>query len=368
MGCLAPGGRGRTSRSVGSTIGGRTTMMPVPTDHRVDQMLRSPQGQEFIFSLIHSMSDMDLDGLGHPEAKERIRTAVAAQGPLPDGPVDYLAALACATFWFGFSGNDEWLWPLLTAARQELCPVAEAVVTAVARYGWWDPVQRSDQRLLVWDDHDERRGETVEDVVRAGVERACRENDEGLARSRPRLRPGRRRGARWWSAPDFAPLTWTTGAVEPLPTTALLGFVDTHQPFEPTGASVLSVKVEDEARVYEVADPEDWQRLVERFPMDVTGTHDGEWRDWGNVAGPWTLPDWSEVMKDFDGVHMTVGGFVTSCGLALPVGKTFTMLTGWIPDATLWLHDVTVDRQVLGRWYGTPTTDVAEVMAGWTAG
>ena len=164
-------------------------MTPVPTDHRVDQMLRSPQGQEFIFSLIHSISDMDLDGLGHPEAKERIRAAVAAQGPLPDGPVDYLAALARATFWFGFSGNDEWLWPLLTAARQELCPVAEAVVTAVSRYGWWDPVQRSDQRLLIWDDHDELRGETVEDVVRAGVERARRENDEGPARSRPACDP-----------------------------------------------------------------------------------------------------------------------------------------------------------------------------------
>ncbi len=343
-------------------------MTPVPTDHRVDQMLRSPQGQEFIFSLIHSVSDMDLDGLGRPEAKARIRAAVGAQGPLPDGPVDYLAALARATFGFGFSGNDESLWALLTAARQELRPVAEAIVTAASRYGWWDPVQRSDQRLLIWDDHDELRGEAVEDAVRAGVERARRENDEGLARGRPRLPPGHRRGAHWWSAPDFAPLTWTTGAVAPLPTTALLGFVDTHRPFEPTGASVLSVKVEDEARVYEVADPEDWRRLVERFPMDVTGTHDGEWRYWGSVTGPWTLPDWSEVMEHFDGVHVTVGGFVNSCGLALAVGNTFTMLGGWIPDATLWLHDVTIDRQVLGRWYGTPTTDAAEVMAGWTAG
>ena len=55
-------------------------------------------------------------------------------------------------------------------------------------------------------------------------------------------------------------------------------------------------------------------------------------------------------------------------GAAPGVGKTFTMLGGWIPDATLWLHDVSIDRRVLGRWYGTPTTDVAEVMAGWTAG
>jgi hypothetical protein len=208
----------------------------------------------------------------------------------------------------------------------------------------------------------------VEDAVRAGVERARSENDEGLARSRPDLPPGSRRGARWWSAPDFAPLTWTTGAVPPLPTTALLSFIDTHQPFEPTGARVLSVKIKDDARVYEVAGPEDWRQLVECFPMDVTGTHDGEWRYWGGAVGPWTLPDWSQVAEHFDGIHVTIGGFVTSCGLAIPVGKTFTMLGGWIPDATLWLKDVTIDRQVLGRWCGTPTTDVAEVMAGWTAG
>ena len=187
-------------------------------------------------------------------------------------------------------------------------------------------------------------------------------------RRRPSSGWNRRNHSNGWRRAQAAGCGGCVSAVPPLPTTALLGFIDTHQPFEPTGASVLSVTVEDEARVYEVAVPDDWRRLVERFPIDVTGTHDGEWRSWGGVTGPWVLPNWSEVMKHFYGVHVTVGGFVSSCGLALPVEGGFTMLAGWIPDATLWLHDVTIDRQVLGRWYGTPTTDVAEVMAGWTAG
>jgi hypothetical protein len=59
-------------------------------------------------------------------------------------------------------------------------------------------------------------------------------------------------------------------------------------------------------------------------------------------------------MDHFDGVHVTIGGYVSACGLALPVGDGFTMLAGWVPDATLWLHDVTTSRRNLGRWLGVP--------------
>ncbi|MDA8269630.1 MAG: hypothetical protein M0013_14910 [Actinomycetota bacterium] len=201
--------------------------------------------------------------------------------------------------------------------------------------------------------------------MRETVDRERQANEDGLRRQRPRERSGVRIGATWWSAPGFAPLTWTTGAVPPLPTTALLGFIDTYQPFRVTGARIFSVDINPSARVYEIAEPEDWRRLVERFPEDATGTHDGEWRDWGGVAGPWVLPNWHEVMAHYDGVHVAVGGYVASCGLALPVGDAYTLLAGWIPDATLWLHDVVIARRLLGRWHGQPTTDIAEVIAAW---
>jgi hypothetical protein len=35
--------------------------------------------------------------------------------------------------------------------------------------------------------------------------------------------------------------------------------------------------------------------------MDATGTHDGEWRCWGGVRGPWLLPDWEKVARDSAG-------------------------------------------------------------------
>jgi len=30
------------------------------------------------------------------------------------------------------------------------------------------------------------------------------------------------------------------------------------------------------------------------------------------------------------------------------------MLTGWIPDATIWLRDVATGDHCLSRWYGDP--------------
>jgi len=99
----------------------------------------------------------------------------------------------------------------------------------------------------------------------------------------------------------------------------------------------------------------------------VTGTHDGEWRYWGGVAGPWYLPDWERIMAHYDGAHITIGGYVSSCGLALAVGDGFTMLSGWIPDATLWRHDVAARRTRLGQWYGNPLAvpHWDDVRSGW---
>ncbi|MDA8070720.1 MAG: hypothetical protein M0Z82_03775 [Actinomycetota bacterium] len=334
-------------------------------DRRIDQLLASPLGRQFALHLVDPMAELTLDGLSRDEAKRAVSSAVLAWVSLPEGPDALLAALARDTFDFGFSGEDEGLWPLSQAAREELRPVADALVAAAGPLGWWEPVDRADQRLLVWDDLPEIGEGGIDGLVHETVARERAMSEEGLRRPRPRPRPGVRIGATWWSAPGFAPLTWTTRAVPPLPTTALLGFIDTHQPFEATGARIFSLAIDPSARVYEITEPEDWRRLVQRFPEDATGTHDGEWRDWGGVTGPWLLPNWEGVMAHYDAVHVTVGGYVASCGLALPVGDAYTMLAGWIPDATLWLHDVAVARRFLGRWRGQPTPELNEIMAAW---
>lgn len=348
-------------------VGPTSTLASMVAIHRVDQLLGSPLGRVFALRLVDSKSAWSPpDRLSQSKAKRAINSAVTAWVAQAKG-VRLLTALARETFQFGFSGDDEWLWPLTQAAQEELRPVADVLVTEGELLGWWAPVDRADQRLLVWDDWPEIGDGGIEGFIREDVARARSENEEGLARPRRRHRlRGRHVGAVWWSAPRFAPLTWTTGPVPPLPTTALLGFIDTYQPLVATGAQVFSVEIDPSARVFEVTEPEDWRRLVERFPEDATGTHDGEWREWGSVTGPWVLPNWEEVMANYDGVHVTVGGYLSSCGLALHVGDAYTMLSGWIPDATLWLHDVAVGRRLLGHWHGRPTTDLTKVMAAWT--
>jgi hypothetical protein len=53
------------------------------------------------------------------------------------------------------------------------------------------------------------------------------------------------------------------------------------------------------------------------------------------------MPDWPAVAEDWDAVHLSVAGYLTTAGRALAVDEgTATVLAGWPPDATFWLADV----------------------------
>jgi hypothetical protein len=129
---------------------------------------------------------------------------------------------------------------------------------------------------------------------------------------------------------------------------------------------VWSMVIDPAARVAEITGPGGWRDLVSEFPRDVTGTHDGEWRDWGGQPGPWRLPDWPAVARRYDGVHVTTGGFLATSGLALPAAGGFTMLAGWVPGATLWLRDAAVSVTPAGTWRGDPDGgESGGLMSGW---
>jgi hypothetical protein len=314
-----------------------------------DLLLGSPLGRQFLTDLLES--GQGESGREDSRQEESGREESWRLLDLDEGGL--LAALAADTSGFGFAG-DETAPALTEPERRELRRVADELVSAPATRRWWQPVMRADQRFLEWDGSPHPEGAAIEQAVRDGMRQERAENAAGLRHPRPPERPGTIIGATWWSAPDFAQQTWTAGAVGDIPALALGHFIDTFNPFEETGATVWSVRIAERARLLEITDPAGWQALVRRFPRDVTGTHDGEWRYWGGVPGPWRLPDWEQVMEHYDGVHVTIGGYVASCGLALPVGDGYTMLAGWIPDATLWLRDVRTGTRRLGRWQGHP--------------
>lgn len=117
-----------------------------------------------------------------------------------------------------------------------------------------------------------------------------------------------------------------------------------------------------EARVWEIHRPQDWVELVESYPKVAPRGHDG-WelpglnqRDIPRelLASPnqhavrtsverVVMPDWRAVAADYDGVHLSWAGWLTSEGFVsdLPSGGV-TMLRYWHSEHTHWLKDVLV--------------------------
>ncbi|WP_059013584.1 hypothetical protein [Streptomyces specialis] len=377
--------------------------LPRPTPaEREDLLLGSPLGRQFLSgfvdialesTLFDSLGLGDVPGTatfsvgvgGRPwrvwRAKRRewdevpadeVRAAVRAAVSLGQWrrlggltEAELLNELASVSTSFGFGGGDVALWGLTGVAAEELRPVAAALARSPAASGWWEPVRRADQRRLTWTGAGTGLS-GIEDMVRRAMARERAAHREGMARRRPA--PGERNlGALWWSAPGFAENTWTTGARAGLPTIELGHFIDTFMPFGEATAVVGSLTVDERARVAEIRRPEDWRALVARFPREVTGPHDGEWRTWGDVDGPWYLPDWEALAGHFDGVHVTIGGCLAACGLVQPVRDGYTVLAGWVPDATVWVRDVATASRRLGHWHGDPQSvgDWDDVLAGW---
>jgi hypothetical protein len=316
-----------------------------------DLLLGSPQGRRFLASFL-SLRWQHVT----PQDARAVVAAAVARGEwrrlLDLDELGLLAALAGAVSGPGGGPADGAEVPALIAlAHEELRPVAEALLSAPAAHRWWEPVARADQRFLEWDEWPRLTGAAIRWAVRDSMMAARVENTRGLRWAQQHGKPAR---DCWWSVPEFAAQSMTTGGFSDLSAIALARFESAFTPVEETGATVWCLQIAPHARVLEIAGPADWQALVCAFPQDVTGTHDGEWRARSGLTGPWRLPDWEQVMEHYDGVHLTIGGYLACGGLVLPAGDGYTMLAGWIPDATIWLRDVATGHHPLGYWYGDP--------------
>ena len=129
---------------------------PASVARRADLLLGSSPGQLFVAGCLGPAFGDMLSGLTAPEqAREATRAAVERgewRGLLDLDEFGLLAAVAGA-----HPGScrgivaDERARALLALARQELRPVASALVSAPAARRWWEPVARADQRFLEWD-------------------------------------------------------------------------------------------------------------------------------------------------------------------------------------------------------------------------
>lgn len=151
----------------------------------------------------------------------------------------------------------------------------------------------------------------------------------------------------WWSSPILAGLVCTTRALPGLGAVRIVAVEDW-----PGWDEVLCWPVTPHrpARIYEITGPGDWAALVTRYPLEVTKSKRHDWWKVTGWAGTWLMPDYAAVAADFEAIHLSVGGYLTTAGRALVVHDARCLLAGWDPDATYWLADVLTSAGPPVRW------------------
>ncbi|HEX9526064.1 MAG TPA: hypothetical protein VF951_01090, partial [Streptosporangiaceae bacterium] len=163
-------------------------------------------------------------------------------------------------------------------------------------------------------------------------------DDERSAHDRPED-PAASYSGQWWSSPAHSRLPVTTRGLPSLGAVGL-ALVEDFLRWAPS-ACYWPVAPEDGARVYEICGPSPWAELVHRYPLDVSNSRRHNWWRATGWAGRWLIPDYAAVAADWDAVHVSVAGYLTTAGIAIPAsGGARTMLAGWDPDATSWLNDI----------------------------
>jgi hypothetical protein len=294
--------------------------------------------------------------MGDPARAARTLGECVRIADLPGTPLDgsaLLAGLQAAVdfAWYWQEPDDEDRGFASEAAREALRPVAEAVVAALGApdVRWWTaPVDRGRQRYAQFLDQ-----QSLPEPAPAGAAESVAAwladtlEDERTAQDRPED-PAAPYSGRWWSTPAHSRLPVTTRALPGLGAVRL-ALVEDGQGWQ--SARCWPAGPDDGARVYEIRGPGQWAELVDRYPLDVSKSRRHDWWRVTGWAGRWLIPDYAAVAADWDAVHVTVAGYLSTAGIAIPVGDgARTMLAGWDPDATWWLTDVLSFTSLPEEW------------------
>ena len=236
-----------------------------------------------------------------------------------------------------------------------LRPIADAVAAHPATAWWGEPLDRATQaHLRYWS----RGWEPM--LVPVDARPALRRWREKRLDSERRLAGNthRRGSGQWWSDPAFSGSEWTTPT---LPDLGPLRLYCTEDAMDWDRARAHPVVVDERARVFEVRGPEDWARLVNAYPFEVTHGKHGDWGRTTGRRGRWWIPDWPAVAEEYDAVHVSVTGYLAAAGWAVPTAHGATMLAGWGPGHTCWLRpDRLAHTEVVEQWHRLRPADGSE--------
>jgi hypothetical protein len=317
-----------------------------------DALLAGPRGRRLCLELARQLNDDVRVAAFHASRssadvslRRALLDALAATGPSAIAgwrePLAFAEAMdlcVCAAMYWQQPDDDD-----LLAAEADIAaalrPIAEAVVAAPAA-GWWiAPVELT---ALRYTDRHNRPPHPPGLTGAAQRLRRWREatvaDDRHAAVTRP-ADPAANYSGHWWSTPAAEHRLTTTRS---LPGLASLNLIWEEDSMGEDDATIWPLAAVRPPNVWEIDGPDAWTRLVAAYPLDVSHARKHDWYRVTGRSGRWLIPDWAAVAADWDAVHVSVAGYLTTATRALPLAgaDTATVLAGWDPDQTWWLTDV----------------------------
>lgn len=210
-----------------------------------------------------------------------------------------------------------------------LRPIADAVTNAPAAAWWSTPVDLATMRYTsMGDEHNPPSPPalvgTRERLSNWRVDVAAEERRAASERTADLSAPI---SGHWWSTPAMATLVTTT---RPLPSLGSIELVWQEDSLDQDSAAIWPMTSTRPPQVWEIGQPKDWVRLVDRYPLETTMARRHDWYRTTGHIGAWRIPDWDAVASDWDAVHLSVAGYLTTATRAIRLddGDAATVLAG----------------------------------------
>jgi hypothetical protein len=99
-----------------------------------------------------------------------------------------------------------------------------------------------------------------------------------------------------------------------------------------------AIEVAAAARIYEIHRPKDWHELTLRYAdLDrYRGADQNLLKSAGIDHGP--APDWGRLARDWDGIHLSFFGLLTTLYTPVTIAGVTTTVWSWPSERTLWLR------------------------------
>ena len=267
----------------------------IDVDTKVQEITNSPIGCQFLLAIEASALSPD-------------------RATIPINSLRLAADSLNAMEWW-VADHDEAVVKVLEHGER-LKPLARTMLEHPATAWWFDPIDLNNQ---VWISHDKVAPDTAN-------------------WQRPKSPPSR--WERYAQKPRSSQNQYTSTLIEN--DTSLFVALDQRvgdlslwsPPFQ-----CWRLRIRPPVMVFEVHGPEDWNRLCVRYP--AKGTKEGP------PDPEWLVPDWGAAAEDWDGIHVSLGGLLTTEQVRYESKGGVSMLLFTASELTYWLRGFPSDAERL---------------------